>query len=90
LVSGSGTEIIIKETGCGFDKETGSRLADAGIKWVDVSGAGGTSWVGVETLRNAAQRHLGEAFWDWGIPTAASICELRSFNFKLIASGGIR
>ena len=90
LVSGSGTEIVIKETGCGFDKETGKRLAEIGIKWVDVSGAGGTSWVGVETLRNAAQRHLGEAFWDWGIPTAASLCELRSFNIDLIASGGIR
>jgi len=90
LVSGSGPEIIIKETGCGFDKETGTRLAEVGIKWVDISGAGGTSWVGVETLRNSAQRQLGEAFWDWGIPTAASICELRSFNFNLIASGGIR
>jgi isopentenyl-diphosphate Delta-isomerase len=90
LVSASGTEIIVKETGCGFDKETGERLSEVGVKWIDVSGAGGTSWVGVETLRNAAQRHLGEAFWDWGIPTAASICELRSFKFNLIASGGIR
>src|SRR5262245_10274551 len=40
LVSGAGTEIIIKETGCGFDRETGTRLADVGIKWIDVSGAG--------------------------------------------------
>jgi isopentenyl-diphosphate delta-isomerase len=35
-------------------------------------------------------RHLGEAFWDWGIPTAASVCELRSLDLNLIASGGIR
>jgi isopentenyl-diphosphate delta-isomerase len=90
LVDESPTEIIVKETGCGFDKETGERLRKIGIKWIDVSGAGGTSWVGVETIRNRALRHLGEAFWDWGIPTAASVCELRSSNLNLIASGGIR
>jgi isopentenyl-diphosphate Delta-isomerase len=61
-----------------------------GVKWIDVAGAGGTSWVGVETLRNRALRHLGEAFWDWGIPTAASLFELRGLKVNLIASGGIR
>jgi isopentenyl-diphosphate delta-isomerase len=82
--------IIVKETGCGFARETGAKLADIGVKWVDVSGAGGTSWVGVETLRNHALQHLGEAFWDWGVPTAASVLELRGLGMKLIASGGIR
>jgi isopentenyl-diphosphate delta-isomerase len=90
MVDETSTEIIIKETGCGFDKETGERLSRVGVKWVDISGAGGTSWVGVETIRNRALRHLGEAFWDWGIPTAASVCELRALNLNLIASGGIR
>ncbi len=90
LIEESPVEVIVKETGCGFDGESGRRLAEAGIRWLDVSGAGGTSWVGVETLRNRALRHLGEAFWDWGIPTAASICETRSLNLNLIASGGIR
>src|SRR5262249_31605979 len=42
------------------------------------------------TIRNRAMRHLGEAFWDWGVPTAASVCELRSLNLSLIASGGVR
>lgn len=82
--------IIVKETGCGFARESGERLAVAGIEWVDVAGAGGTSWVGVETIRNRALRHLGEAFWDWGVPTAASVCELRALDLNLIASGGIR
>ncbi|HZS03340.1 MAG TPA: type 2 isopentenyl-diphosphate Delta-isomerase [Blastocatellia bacterium] len=84
------SKVIIKETGCGFARETGRRLAEVGVKWIDVSGAGGTSWVGVETLRHRALRHLGEAFWDWGIPTAASVCELRDLNLELIASGGMR
>jgi isopentenyl-diphosphate delta-isomerase len=90
LVSELPVEVVIKETGCGFARETGLRLAEAGVKWVDISGAGGTSWVGVETLRNQALRHLGEAFWDWGIPTAASLCELRELGLNLIASGGMR
>lgn len=90
LVNESPLPIIAKETGCGFARESGAKLVAAGVRWVDVSGAGGTSWVGVETIRNRALRHLGEAFWDWGIPTAASVCELRGLNLSLIASGGIR
>ncbi len=82
--------IIVKETGCGFARETGEKLVAAGVEWIDVSGAGGTSWVGVETLRNRALQHLGEAFWDWGVPTAASVLELHGLGLKLIASGGIR
>lgn len=84
------SKVIIKETGCGFARETGKRLAEVGVKWIDVSGAGGTSWVGVETLRNRALKNLGEAFWDWGVPTAASLCELTDLNLNLIASGGMR
>lgn len=90
IVAESGTNIILKETGCGFDYESGAKLKSAGVQWIDVSGAGGTSWVGVETIRNKAKRELGEAFWDWGVPTAASLCELESLKMNLIASGGIR
>ncbi len=90
IVSESPLEVIIKETGCGFERETGDELVRAGVRWVDVAGAGGTSWVGVETLRNRALKDLGEEFWDWGIPTAASLCELQSSKLELIASGGIR
>jgi isopentenyl-diphosphate Delta-isomerase len=90
LVGESALPIVVKETGCGFARESGMKLRAAGVEWVDVSGAGGTSWVGVETIRNRAMRHLGEAFWDWGVPTAASVCELRSLDLNLIASGGVR
>ena len=90
LIAESSLPIIVKETGCGFARESGVKLAAVGAEWIDVSGAGGTSWVAVETLRNRALRHLGEAFWDWGVPTAASVCELHGLDLKLIASGGIR
>lgn len=87
--------VIAKETGCGISRRTGKRLRDAGILHADVSGAGGTSWVGVETRRAEAvgdERgiRLGHAFWDWGVPTAASIALLAPLGFAtLIATGGI-
>lgn len=34
---------------------------------------------------------MGELFWDWGIPTALSLMEVRkSVKLPIIASGGIR
>jgi isopentenyl-diphosphate delta-isomerase len=95
LVEGLGLPIIVKETGCGLSPAVGAKLRAAGVTRVDVSGAGGTSWVGVETKRAAVAhddraRALGEAFWDWGIPTAASVALLAPLGFEaIIATGGI-
>jgi isopentenyl-diphosphate delta-isomerase len=83
--------VIVKETGCGISRSVGERLVAAGVRLVDVSGAGGTSWVKVEALRApTAARALGGVFADWGIPTAAAILGLRGLPLTLIASGGIR
>jgi isopentenyl-diphosphate delta-isomerase len=84
--------IIAKETGAGMSRQAGLKLHDAGVRHVDISGAGGTSWVAVETLRARAKtRALGERFWDWGIPTAASIAQIADLAFDtVIATGGIR
>ncbi len=82
--------VIVKETGCGLSRAVGQRLVGIGVQWVDVSGAGGTSWVGVETLRARAKtRALGELYWDWGIPTAASVAQLSDLGLGIIATGGI-
>ena len=35
-------------------------------------------------------RQLGEEFWDWGIPTAASVGLLADLGLPLIATGGLR
>ena len=45
--------VVAKETGCGLSYAVGRRLRDVGVRHVDVSGAGGTSWVG---CRDAASR----------------------------------
>ncbi len=95
LVSELGLPVVVKETGCGISPLVGQRLRRVGAKHVDVSGAGGTSWVGVETKRagaagEATAQALGEALWDWGIPTAASVALLAPMGFDtLIATGGI-
>jgi isopentenyl-diphosphate delta-isomerase len=83
--------VVVKETGCGISRQVGERLAAAGVRTVDVAGAGGTSWVRVEGLRAPrAARALAEVFADWGIPTAAALLGLRGTGLELIASGGIR
>jgi isopentenyl-diphosphate delta-isomerase len=69
-----GLPIVVKETGAGLSRRVGLVVRQLGISTVDTSGAGGTSWVGVETRRaEGAARRLGEELWDWGIPTAASV-----------------
>jgi isopentenyl-diphosphate delta-isomerase len=88
--------MIVKETGAGIATEEARELEDAGVKGIDVSGAGGTSFAAVEYYRtkrneNNPQRRLGDVFWDWGIPTAVSIVEVsQTVNTPVIASGGIR
>jgi isopentenyl-diphosphate delta-isomerase len=91
LVETLSVPVIAKETGCGMSPETLSRLAAAGVGWVDVSGAGGTTWVGVEALRaRPGRRLIGEDFWEWGIPTAASVVYAVRAGHRVIASGGVR
>ena len=91
-----GVPVVVKETGCGISPRVAERLKGVGATHVDVSGAGGTSWVGVETKRASEQgdargASLGEAFWDWGIPTAASVALLAPFGLEtVIATGGVR
>jgi isopentenyl-diphosphate Delta-isomerase len=87
--------VIVKETGCGLSRGVGERLRRVGVAHVDVSGAGGTSWVAVETKRAEAAnetkaRALGQALWDWGIPTAASVGLVAPLGFEtVIATGGV-
>jgi isopentenyl-diphosphate Delta-isomerase len=96
LASECAFPIIAKETGSGLSRRTGERLRALGICHVDVSGAGGTSWVGVEAKRaeragDLGRTALGELFWDWGIPTAASVMQVSSLGFdSVVATGGIK
>lgn len=86
--------VLVKETGAGLSPETLVKLKQIGVKYVDVSGAGGTSWTKVEAYRagTEALRKAGETFADWGIPTAPGIYAARKILGPagcVIASGGI-
>ncbi len=83
--------IVAKETGNGLSPQTIEKLVGAGVQYVDTSGAGGTSWVGVETLRaEGMRRSMGHRLWDWGIPTAPSVHYAANASLTTIATGGIR
>lgn len=77
--------VLVKETGAGINQEVAIALKKAGVKFLDVAGAGGTSWSAVEYLRGS--RIPG--FENWGIPTTESLLQCRGV-LPLIASGGIR
>ena len=83
--------VVAKETGNGLSPQTIEKLARAGVRHIDTSGAGGTSWVGVETLRaEGTRRAIGQRLWDWGIPTAASVGYAARASMTTIATGGVR
>lgn len=86
--------VMAREVGWGISKEAAEQLAVAGVRGLDVAGAGGTSWSRIEGLRGQthAARHIAAAFADWGIPTSEAIGLARAGApaLPLIASGGIR
>lgn len=90
------TPVIVKETGAGISMEAARKLEGIGVQVVDVAGLGGTSWASVEYYRAKAASNktlamLGKTFWNWGIPTVASLIEVKaSTKVKVIASGGVR
>lgn len=90
-----GVPVIIKEVGCGISLETARRLMETGVIAVDVSGAGGTHWGRIETLRyseNEVGKEIGESFADWGLSTVESLLNAKEAgeDFPVWASGGVR
>ena len=88
--------VVVKETGCGISASQARKLEALGVAGIDIAGAGGTSWAAVEYYRarrrrDEARQKLGEDFWDWGVPTAASLIETTQVvRIPTIASGGLR
>lgn len=86
--------VVVKEVGAGIGPATAKRLWGAGVRHIDVAGAGGTSWAAIEAgrARSGHERTVAAAFHGWGIPTAQALCGVRGAlpEAFIIASGGIR
>ncbi|MFD2116514.1 type 2 isopentenyl-diphosphate Delta-isomerase [Paenibacillus yanchengensis] len=84
----------VKEVGWGIDGRTAAKLVDAGVAFIDVAGAGGTSWSQVEKhrMQDPVRIHAAETFANWGIATADSIIDVREHvpQTFVVASGGMR
>jgi isopentenyl-diphosphate delta-isomerase len=93
--------VIVKEIGAGISLKVAKQLCDIGVRIIDVAGAGGTSWAGMEIFRSSksnkksdASSVISSAFWDWGIPTVDCLREVSSLKHQIpalfiISSGGI-
>jgi isopentenyl-diphosphate delta-isomerase len=94
IVRGLGKPVIVKEIGTGVSVEDATLLAAQGVRFIDVAGAGGTSWSRIEHHRGdaAALGDIGLVFQDWGLPTPLALAELKPLRDRLtlIASGGLR
>lgn len=86
--------MVVKEVGSGISAAMAKQLASAGVRAIDVAGAGGTSWAAVEAERakTAQQAAIARAFVGWGQPTSEAIMEVRKAvaDTVVIGSGGIR
>lgn len=85
----------VKEVGWGISSELAKEFYERGISFVDVAGAGGTTWSQVEKYRNktdSMKRKAAETFREWGIPTSRCIREINGSvpECPLIGSGGMR
>ena len=94
--------VIVKETGAGISGPVAKRLFDVGVKFVECSGRGGTSWSKVEYARSGAKGAKAASgsdrasvsrsvpgFEEWGYPTIPAIVECASFGPSL-CTGGVR
>jgi len=96
-IDASPVPIVVKEVGFGISRELAEELYNIGVRHIDVAGAGGTNWALVELYRaasagNSIKQYIADGIKEVGIPTAASIVEVRSVSNDLfiIGSGGIR
>lgn len=80
--------VMLKEVGFGMDLKTIQKAYALGIKAVDISGRGGTSFAYIENQRGNHRHYLD----DWGQSTVQTLLNASSMCDKvaILASGGIR
>nr|WIF87824.1 type 2 isopentenyl-diphosphate Delta-isomerase [Acholeplasma laidlawii] len=80
--------VIVKQVGLGLSLKTIQKLKTLGIKYIDVSGSGGTSFIDIESTRSAKDYSYLN---DFSIDTAQTLINLKNEkDLEIYASGGIR
>ncbi len=87
--------IVLKETGCGFSRQTLQRLADLNLAAIDTSGLGGTHWGRIEGARSEEKslyHQVSEIFANWGESTVDTVRHAVETlpDREIWASGGVR
>lgn len=102
VVAASPVPVIVKEVGFGLAREQARLLLAAGVKALDTGGSGGTNFIRIENMRSS--KGGAEPFYDWGMPSAASLSEVyeavqqataknsnnSNVPAEIVATGGIR
>lgn len=80
--------IVLKEVGFGMDAKTIERVYELGVRTVDLSGRGGTSFAYIENRRSGQRDYLNQ----WGQSTMQSLLNAQDWKDKveLLVSGGVR
>lgn len=89
IVASVDVPVIVKEVGNGLDALSIQKLYEVGVKYVDISGRGGTNFVWIEDQRRETPRYT--YMHDWGLTTLESLIENQKYvnKMEIIASGGI-
>jgi len=94
LVAELPVPVILKEVGAGLSPADIALGLQAGVRYFDLAGSGGTSWSRIEYHRQdeGESSDLGLRFQDWGVPTPLALQLARPYmgNAVFIASGGLR
>ncbi|MDO5037431.1 MAG: type 2 isopentenyl-diphosphate Delta-isomerase [Tissierellia bacterium] len=91
IVEGLGLPVIVKEVGFGLSPEVIERLYQVGVRYVDVSGHGGSNFFEIEDMRRP-DIDMSDLF-SWGLPTAYCIIKAKELgleDLKIIGAGGIK
>ncbi|VRH60915.1 isopentenyl-diphosphate:dimethylallyl diphosphate isomerase type 2 [Streptococcus pneumoniae] len=80
--------IVLKEVGFGMDVKTIERAYEFGVRTVDLSGRGGTSFAYIENRRSGQRDYLNQ----WGQSTMQALLNAQEWKDKveLLVSGGVR
>lgn len=88
IIALSEVPVIVKEVGFGLSLEAVKKTYEVGVRYIDISGKGGTDFIRIEYMRSG--REYRDKFRNIGISTANSLIESLSLDLPMtvIASGG--